>query len=386
MPRTAPAGDNRQDQEWEDHRWMERAITLAQKSVGLASPNPAVGCVLVREGNPVGEGFHQYDALDHAEVAALKHAGSGAEGATAYVTLEPCSHYGRTGPCADALIEAGVRRVVIATIDPNPLVRGRGIERLRAAGVEVSTGLLASDARRLNDSFAKFARTGLPFVTMKIASSLDGRIAPAGQAPKSAIRITGEAARAEVHRMRHGADALLTGVGTILADDPLLTDRSSLPRRRPLLRVVLDSALRTPPDSRLVSSANGDLLILFTDAPAGARQALEARGARVERVAEGEPAGHIALAPALKHLAQSEITSVLVEGGARLNAAMLNSKLVDKLVIFYAPTLLGGDAIPALASDPGPDAIGKLSGSTLKSYGDDFAFAGYVRDPWAGID
>lgn len=382
MPELAPEGAGKIARP-EDRRWMERAFALAQQSIGLASPNPAVGCVLVRDGLVTGEGFHQYDALDHAEIVALKQAGSRARGATAYVTLEPCSHHGRTGPCSEALLRAGVRRVVFAIEDPNPLVHGRGAEQLRAAGVEVQSGLLADQARKLNETFARFTRAGLPFVTVKIASSLDGRIAPQGKEPGSTSWITGEEARAEVHRMRHAADALLTGVGTLLADDPLLSDRSGLPRRRPLLRVVLDSALRTPPDSRLVSSSNGDLIIFCASRAAAAkRRALEARGIRVEQLPSGAT-GEVVLAPVFEHLAKSKITSVLVEGGSRINAAMLKGGFADKLVIFFAPTLLGANAAPAFAEGAPFDPVQNF---TLKRFGRDFAFEAYLRDPWAGLN
>jgi diaminohydroxyphosphoribosylaminopyrimidine deaminase/5-amino-6-(5-phosphoribosylamino)uracil reductase len=350
-----------------DEQWMERALSQAEQSVGLASPNPAVGCVLVRDDGVVGEGFHQYDLYDHAEIVALKQAGPLARGATAYVTLEPCSHHGRTGPCADALLAAGIARVVVATVDPNPLVQGKGIARLRAAGVDIRTDVFAEPARRLNDGFAKFVTTSLPFVTMKVASTLDGRIAPAERVP---YRITGEEARAEVHRMRHAADALLTGVGTILADDPLLTDRSQLPRRRPLLRVVLDSTLRTPLDSQLVKTAQQDVLIFFSDASLAAQQALEARGVRLLQ---------LPLHDVLKHLAEMKITNLLLEGGTGVNTTFLNHGLVDKLVLFYAPNFLGGEAVPILGSMGAAPPIHDYS---LKRFGRDFALETYLRDPW----
>jgi diaminohydroxyphosphoribosylaminopyrimidine deaminase / 5-amino-6-(5-phosphoribosylamino)uracil reductase len=380
--------------EEEDKRWMHSALELAEKSVGRASPNPAVGCVLTKGHEPVGEGFHEYDNRDHAEIVALKQAGERAAGATAYVTLEPCSHHGRTGPCADALLAAGVRRVVVATLDPNPVVHGRGIERLLSAGVEVTTGVLASPARQINDAFAKFTQTSLPFVTMKIAASLDGRIAPTRSPSKSAFWITGEAARAEVHRMRHAADALLTGVGTILADDPMLTDRSNLPRRRPLLRVVLDSGLRTPLDSQLVATASNDLLIFFVNASASAREALEARGVRVERLqpsdlqpSKNEPAGgRVSLSGVLQRLASLQITSVLTEGGGEMNAALLNGGNVDKLRIFYAPIFLGPDAVPMMASNPCSHADkGQIKQLAFKKFEDDIAVDAYIRDPWLGL-
>jgi diaminohydroxyphosphoribosylaminopyrimidine deaminase / 5-amino-6-(5-phosphoribosylamino)uracil reductase len=363
-----------------DQQWMERALKQAEQSVGLASPNPAVGCVLVRDDRLVGEGFHQYDQRDHAEIVALKQAGPLARGATAYVALEPCTHHGRTGPCADALLAAGITRVVVATADPNPVVRGRGIARLRAAGVEVSSGVGEDAARRLNDGFAKFITTSLPFVTMKVAATLDGRIAPAQRPATAPYWITGEQARAEVHRMRHAADALLAGVGTILADDPLLTDRSQLPRRRPLLRVVLDSKLRTPLNSQLVKTADQDVLIFFSDASETAQKGLASRGVRLVQIA-GD-GSHVALSAVMARLAEMQITSLLLEGGAEVHTTALNQGLVDKLMLFYAPRFLGEKATPMLGSIEGVPAIEDFS---LRRFGQDFAFEAYLRNPWLNL-
>lgn len=276
-----------------DERWMNEALDLAQRSVGLASPNPAVGCVLVKGEAMVGQGFHEYDLRDHAEIVALRMAGGEARGATAYVTLEPCCTTGRTGPCTEALIEAGVARIVVATTDPNPAVNGQGIERLRAAGITVAVGVEAHRARQLNDGFARHVRTGLPFVTLKAGLSLDGRIAPApGRAPTGApVILTGEPSRAAVQQLRHASDALITGINTVLLDDPLLTDRTGRPRRRGLLRVVLDSALRLRLDSKLVRTAQEDVLVFCTIPVSERQRALEALGVRVERVeaAPGSP-------------------------------------------------------------------------------------------------
>jgi diaminohydroxyphosphoribosylaminopyrimidine deaminase/5-amino-6-(5-phosphoribosylamino)uracil reductase len=376
----------------EDRRWMEHALALAAQSTGLAAPNPAVGCVLTQGGSPVGEGSHRYDLLDHAEVIALRAAGDRARGATAYVTLEPCSHQGRTGPCADALLAAGVARVVVATSDPNPAVLGQGIAKLRAAGVAVTTGVLEERARRLNDAFAKFIRTGLPFVTMKVAASLDGRIAqaPVGSSVDPAAPrhwISGEEARAEVQRMRHAADALLVGVGTVLADDPWLTDRSNLPRRRPLLRVVLDPTLRTPPSAKIVATAHQGLLIVYTRGSAEAEQALAERGVQLQRISSpgGEGAGGEKRAPLnllMKSLAGRAITSLLVEAGSAVNAAFLQQDLVDRLVLFYAPIFLGPDAVPMLSSLP---QARKIESFMLHRFGQDFAFEGDLHNPWAGV-
>ena len=357
-----------------DQDWMERALQQAHQSTGLASPNPAVGCVLVKGARAVGEGFHQYDQRDHAEIVALRQAGPRARGATAYVTLEPCSTHGRTGPCADALLAAGITRVVVATLDPNPAVHGDGVARLQAAGVEVAVGVGEEPARKLNDNFAKFINTSVPFVTLKVAATLDGRIAPAKQASGTSPWITGEAAHGEVHRMRHSADAIVTGIGTILADDPLLTDRSHLPRRRPLLRVVLDSALRTPLHSQLVQSAQQDVLIFFSEAGEAAQQALSTRGVRLQHLSP------VDLSQVLLRLAELQITSVLLEGGATLNTAALNEKLVDKLVLFYAPKFLGAAAVPMLHAVKN---LPPLESFSLTKLGPDFALEAYLRNPWA---
>jgi diaminohydroxyphosphoribosylaminopyrimidine deaminase / 5-amino-6-(5-phosphoribosylamino)uracil reductase len=361
-----------------DQEWMELALRQAERSVGLCSPNPAVGCVLVKGDSLVGEGFHEYDRRDHAEIVALKQAGPLAQGATAFVTLEPCSHQGRTGPCADALIAAGITRVVVATVDPNPEVHGKGIARLRAAGVEVSTGVLEEPARRLNDGFAKFVTAFLPFVTMKVAATLDGRIAPAQSSARGHFWISGSEARAEVHRMRHAADALIVGVGTILADDPLLTDRSDLPRRRPLLRVVLDTNLRTPLDSQLVKTAYQDVLIFFSHADVAAQKALEARGVRLQQIAHH--GSRVPLQGALVRLAEMQIPNVLLEGGAEVYTSALNQGLVDRLMLFYAPTFLGQAAVPMLSSI---DGLPPLENYSLKQFGHDFALEARLHDPWS---
>ena len=272
-------------------RFMEHALALARKGVGLASPNPMVGCILVRDGEIAGEGFHQYDWRDHAEIVALKSAGEKARGSTMYVTLEPCNHTGRTGPCTEAIIAAGVKRVVAAMEDPNPVNSGHGFERLRAAGIEVESGVCEEEARRLNEAFACWIRTSKPFVTLKSALTLDGQLALPHERNKLHKRntkqkqknwITSEESRAEVHRMRHAADALLTGIGTIKSDDPLLTDRSGLPRRKPLLRVILDWGLTLSPHSRIVHTADDDILV-FAQKNANLRRlrALEKAGVEV---------------------------------------------------------------------------------------------------------
>ena len=381
-----------ESQPTQDERFMQQALKLATSSAALASPNPQVGCVLVRSrgnvGKVIGEGTHLYDQRAHAEIAALKNAaarGLSVSGSTAYVTLEPCSHHGRTGPCADALIAANVARVVIGTQDPNPLVSGQGIAKLRAAGIEVTVGVCAQRARDLIEAFAHFIRHRTPFVTLKAALSVDGKLAPppASRLLKQPVWLTGTAARAEVQQLRHAADALLTGVGTVLADDPALTDRTSLPRRRPLLRVILDTQLRTPMDSQLVRGVEADLLILCDrTASTDSIAALEAAGAEVEMIPSH--AGHLSLPAVLASLADHHILSLLLECGAHLNGAFLTQHLVDKAVLFYAETELGDQAIRFAHGIPSPFLF-EQSLSRLKraSFGPDACVTGYLHDPWA---
>jgi diaminohydroxyphosphoribosylaminopyrimidine deaminase/5-amino-6-(5-phosphoribosylamino)uracil reductase len=362
-------------------RWMHYALSLAEKGIGLASPNPTVGCVLVDEQDQaVGEGFHQYAERDHAEVVALRTAGERARNSTAYVTLEPCTHQGRTGPCADALIAAGVARVIIATIDANPVVRGNGVERLRAAGIPVVVGVAQQEARRLNDAFARYIRTRLPYITLKAALSLDGRIAPSAyeREARAPVWLTGESARIEVHRMRHAHDALLTGVGTVLADDPLLTDRSGLPRRLPLLRVVLDTHLRIPVASKLVeASSEGDLVLFSSMMERGKVNELSSRGIRVERLASG-PAG-LPLEQVFASLGEMGVTSVIVEAGTRLNTTLLARGLVDRLVLFYAPVLLGAEGLPLIDSSRG---MARLPSPETSRFGDDLCLTSTLQSYW----
>lgn len=372
-----------------DTAWMERALALAASTVALASPNPQVGCVLVKDGQAIGEGAHLYDRRDHAEIVALKQAaarGADAAGATAYVTLEPCSHHGRTGPCADALIAARIARVVVATVDPNPQVGGQGIARLRAAGIEVTVGVLEQQARDVNDAFCCFIRRGTPLVTLKAALSAEGCLAPptssrAASQPQP-YWITGREARAEVQQLRHASDAVLTGIGTVLADDPALTDRSGLPRRRPLLRVILDTHLRLPPDSQLVRSANRDLLVLCgPSAAADARETLRAKGVEVRSIPTGD--GRLSLPAVLEVLAERKILSVLLECGSMLNGAFLRERFVDKVILFYAHTELGPCALPFAEGIASPhDLEATLQRVTRAQFSADTCVSGTLRDPW----
>src|SRR5438105_3600294 len=365
---------------------MRRALELALATVGLASPNPQVGCVLVRDGAVVGEGAHRYDNRDHAEIVALKQAGERARGATAYVTLEPCSHHGRTGPCADALVAAGVARVIVATTDPNPLVSGQGIERIRQAGIEVSVGVCQAEARTANDAFACWIRTCRPLVTLKAALSADGMLAPADimRTPGQTFWITGSEAREQVQRMRHASDAVLTGVGTVLADDPMLTDRSGGQRRRKLLRVALDSRLRTPLTSRLIQSAESDVL-MFCGAEAEPMRIAQFEAAGVETVCVVGTDGRLDLGVVLDMLGQRKILSVLLESGSRLNGAFLNAGLVDKAVLFYSDTNLGPGAVPFAAGFGGPELGEQALGCVGRSvFGAGRCVSGGMHDPWAG--
>jgi diaminohydroxyphosphoribosylaminopyrimidine deaminase/5-amino-6-(5-phosphoribosylamino)uracil reductase len=322
-----------------DADFLREALDLARKGRGQASPNPMVGAVIVRDGQVVGRGYHVYQNVKHAEIVALEEAGEAARGATLYINLEPCSHQGRTGPCADALTAAGIARVVASMRDPNPLVAGDGFAKLRSAGIAVEIDEeSAPAARKLNEAFVHFMRTRRPLVTLKTALTLDGKIS----APDDNTGwITSEIARAHVQMLRHDCDAILTGIGTALADDPLLTDRSGLPRSRPLLRVVLDSRLRLPSDSRLVTSCNDDLAVITTSAASEEkRKALEKAGVKV-MVFDG-PLGRVDIRRTIDWLGGQTLLSVIVEAGSHLNWAVLEAECADKIFFYYAPKILGG--------------------------------------------
>src|SRR5580704_4231453 len=358
---------------------MEHALDLARKGVGLASPNPTVGCVIVKEGTILGEGFHQYDWKDHAEIVALKRAAERARGATLYVTLEPCNHTGRTGPCTEAIIAAGISRVVAAMEDPNPKTHGTGFARLRAAGIEVASGLLEAEAQLLNEAFTHWIMTSKPFVTLKSALTLDGQLAlPKPRKGKKHEWITSEESRAEVHRMRHASDALLTGIGTILADNPLLTDRSGLPRRRRLLRVILDTRLRLSPKSRIVQTLDDDLLV-YTSALLKSPKARKLQNAGVELIEVKRSRSGLDLSAVVKDLGRRDILSVLLEAGPHLNAVALSAGLVNKLVLFYAPKIAGDARVPFVTS--GANAMPAMRVSTIRQIGPDMAVVAYPRNP-----
>jgi len=376
----------------QDGQFMREALALAREGIALTSPNPMVGAVIVDgKGQAVGRGFHTYDGVKHAEVLAIEEAGDRARGATLFLNLEPCSHRGRTGPCADAVIAAGIKRVFAAMEDPNPLVHGEGFAKLRAAGVEVNVGLLESEAKYVNEAFAKFTRTKMPLVTLKAGMTLDGKIAPPPGDPLApAIGttnwITSEHARSHVQELRHQMDAIMVGVGTVIADDPLLTDRTGLPRRRRLLRVVLDSRLRLPLDSRVVKTVQDEDLIVFCSFAEEKRKAeLERRGIHVCQVAMAKQAGHPDLAHVLRRLGEMNILSLLIEGGANVNWVALENRLVDKVFLYYAPKILGGShAVPVAGGRGFRDMAqaAQVKNILLHRFGEDFAVEGYLKDPY----
>jgi diaminohydroxyphosphoribosylaminopyrimidine deaminase/5-amino-6-(5-phosphoribosylamino)uracil reductase len=358
-----------------DRRLMARALTLAAEGVGQVSPGPLVGCVIAGpDGEVVGEGFYVYERLKHAETYALEQAGARAQGATAYVSLEPHAHHGRTPPCTDALIRAGVHRVVVPIQDPNPKVSGKGFEHLRAAGLEVSVGLLSREAEQLNEKYFHFMRTGGPFVHLKLAASLDGKIATR---TGDSRWITGAESRARVHELRHEYDAILNGAGTALTDDPLLTDRSGKKRRRPLVRVVLDESLKVSPESRLVGSVKEAPVLIF----AGSGEAekgddLESVGVELVR----DSANGRDYVAVLEELGRRSIQSVLVEGGASVAGKLLDAGLINKVSFFIAPLIIGGSKAPSAIGGRGAETLAQalqLENVQITQRGRDLEVTGY---------
>ncbi len=325
----------------DDERYMGEALQLAQRAIGRTSPNPLVGAVIVRDGQIVGRGWHQKVGTAHAEIHALNEAGPLAAGSTIYVTLEPCSHTGRTGPCTEALIRAGIKKVVVAMTDPNPLVAGAGLELLRKAGIEVVEGVMALQAAQLNESFIKWITTGLPFIAVKAAMTLDGKIATHSGHSRW---ITGPEARLFVHSLRNQYDAIMVGIGTVLADDPELTTRLPEGGRNPV-RIILDSEARTPLAAKVVTDGQAKTIIAVTSrAPAERMEALRKAGAEVLIVPEC--AQRVSLPALCKLLGSRMITSILVEGGSAIHGAIIDAKLGDKLYWFVAPKIVGGSSAP----------------------------------------
>lgn len=380
-----------------DEEHLHRALELARAGIGLASPNPYVGAVIAdSDGNSAGTGAYTYEGVKHAEIQALEQAGTKARGGTLFINLEPHAHQGRTPPCTDALIKAGIRRVVASMADPNPKVSGKGLEQLRAAGVKVEVGIFEEEARRLNEAFARYTRDGTPLVTLKAGMTLDGKIAPP---PAETLResngtpaggwVTSEVARAHVQELRHQHDALLVGAGTILSDNPLLTDRSGKARRRPLLRVILDSRLRLPVDSRLVqyvaAERKNDVLVFCSSADEHRQRELEKLGVRVENVPTVEMDGRPDLPAILRRLGELEITSLMIEGGATVNWAALAANVVDKVFLYYAPKILAGTGSVPFAAGAGfrhMSQAAQVKHLHLHRFGEDFAVEGYLRDPY----
>ena len=357
-----------------DRRMMARALELAARGVGQVSPGPLVGCVVVGpSGEIVGEGFYVFAEIKHAETIALELAGEKARGGTAYVSLEPHAHYGRTPPCTDALISAGIKRVVAPIEDLNPKVSGKGFAHLRAAGITVETGLLRDEATQVNEAYLHYMSTGLPFVHLKLAVSLDGKIATR---TGDSRWITGPEARARAHELRHQYDAILVGAGTAITDDPLLSDRSGLPRRRALVRVVLDSHVRLSPESQLATTTSSAPVIVFVDPESLGTAALRTQGVEIVNAKHGD------LHSVLRELGSRSLQSVLVEGGSTIAGEFLDSGLVNKVTFFIAPKIIGGTDAPNAIGGRGVDAMSEaleLQSVTVVRHGKDIEVTGYPR-------
>ena len=354
---------------------MREALRIARHAEGRTSPNPLVGAVVVRDGKIVAQGWHRRAGTPHAEIHALNMAGELARGATLYVTLEPCSHFGRTPPCALAIVDAGIKKVVAAMSDPNPKVAGRGFEILRSAGIEVEVGLLEDEARKLNETFLKWVTRKLPFVTLKFACSLDGKIATVGGQSQW---ISCEESRKFSHGLRDINDAILVGIGTVLADNPRLTTR--LVDGKNPVRVIVDSNARIPLDAQVVTDKSARTIVAVTsNAPVEKVSALESLGVEIVTAGDGQ---RVDLRTLMSELAAREITSVLVEGGATIHFAMLEAQLVDKVLAFVAPKILGGSQALTAVAGAGfvnlSDAV-ELENFTVQQLGADFLLSGYVR-------
>jgi diaminohydroxyphosphoribosylaminopyrimidine deaminase/5-amino-6-(5-phosphoribosylamino)uracil reductase len=357
----------------DDEHYMRIALQLAESAAGQTGINPIVGCVIVNDGRIVGMGAHLKRGEGHAEVHAMEMAGAAAEGATAYVTLEPCCHYGKTPPCSDRLIAGKVARVVIAAKDPNPLVAGQGLERLRTHGIDVVSGVLEREAVRLNEPFNKYIVSGTPFVTLKTASTLDGKIASRTGDSKW---ITGAASRAFVHTLRHRHQAIMVGVDTVIADDPQLTVRLPVPGIDPI-RVVADSMLRIPETAAMLRTGPPVILLASEQAPEERRRRLTALGAEIVTAGSGP---RVDLTLAMKLLGEREIGSILLEGGGRLNGAMLEQRLIDKCYLFFAPKIIGGFDAPGSFGFNGFERMNEavtLEKISVETFDDDICIIGY---------
>lgn len=354
-----------------DRRMMARALELAKKGMGQVSPGPLVGCVIVSStGDVVGEGYYLFDELNHAETVALAAAGEQARGGTAYVSLEPHAHHGRTPPCTDALINAGIKRVVAPIEDLNPKVSGKGFAHLRAAGLEVEMGLLADEATQINEAYLHYMRTGRPFVHLKLAVSLDGKIATR---TGDSHWVTGPEARCRVQELRHAYDAILVGAGTVLKDDPLLTDRSGLARRKALVRVVLDDQVRLAPESKLVKTASEAPVFIF------GRQGR--KDLKDVEILNTDPSD---LSSVLEALGRRSIQSILVEGGATVAGSFIDARLVNKVTFLIAPKIIGGNDAPNAIAGRGAAQMSEaldLERLEVTQRGRDLEVTGYPAGP-----
>jgi len=362
-----------------DRRHMRRALELAARARGHTSPNPMVGAVLVRDGAVIGEGLHAFAGSDHAEAIALREAEGDAAGATLYVNLEPCCHYGRTPPCADQIVRAGIRRVVASCEDPNPAVRGKGFAALRAAGIQVDVGLCAEEARRLNEAFFSFIRLGRPFGILKAAASLDGKISTR---TGDSRWITGESARQHVHHLRNEVDAVLVGIGTVLRDDPLLTTRLGIPDQRDPTRVIVDNLARLPLRAKVInrSSTAPTILAVSETAPRSRLEALEREGVQII-VVPGSPR-RVSLRNLMEALGKLGFLSVMIEGGAEINASALREGVVDKVLLFLAPILIGGKAAPTAVGGDGIELLEqaiRLRDVRIERFAEDILIEGYLH-------
>lgn len=362
-----------------DEMYMERALALAAKGRGTTTPNPMVGAVIVKDGRIIGEGYHIRAGEGHAEVNAFKNAMEDVTGATMYVTLEPCSHYGKTPPCADKIVEKKIGRVVVGALDPNPLVAGRGIEKIRNAGIPVITGILAEKSVALNEVFMKYIVTKRPFVVLKAAMSLDGKIATA---EGESQWISCEASREEVHRLRHELTGIMAGIGTVLTDDPMLNCR--IPGGKQPIRIIVDSHLQIPENSKLVSSAKEYPLIVATvqNSDAVKKERLEACGAQIVEV-PADPDGHVDLNILMERLGEMKIDSILLEGGGRLAEGALQAEIVDKVQFYIAPMLIGGKNAKTPVEGRGISALSKawhISDWKAETIGNDIKIIGYIKE------
>jgi diaminohydroxyphosphoribosylaminopyrimidine deaminase / 5-amino-6-(5-phosphoribosylamino)uracil reductase len=361
-----------------DIRYMERALELAEKGIGYTNPNPLVGAVIVKEGRIIGEGWHQVYGSHHAEVNAFLNASEAVKGATMYVTLEPCSHYGKTPPCAKAIVEKGIGKVIIGLKDPNPMVAGRGISILEEAGIEVVTGVLEEKGRKLNEIFLKYITTKLPFCIMKTAMTLDGKIATHTNASKW---ITGELSRKYVHELRHRVSGIMVGIGTVLADDPSLTTRLEEGRGSDPVRIIVDSTAKIPLEAQVLNlQSEAKTIIAVTEkADKDKLKAIEAKGAEIIVTASNK--GRVDLSALMKELGERKIDSVLLEGGSELNYAALEEGIVDKVNAFIAPKIIGGRGAKTPVGGEGraymSEAI-NLKGIDIHRFGDDIMIEGYV--------